>query len=163
MTLAELHEKIFRRLLLGFQLEQFLEHIEMFLGEFLPRQINTAAYTALRMAQHLGHRTVILSNSPSFLVEPIAKYFGVDDWKATQYGVDKDQTLCNIANLMEGKNKAQYLIEARKQLEIPRENVTVYTDSHHDLPLLWEAGTPIVVNPDKKLLKIAKQNRWSMI
>jgi len=163
MDLAELHEKVFRRLLLGFSLEELERHVGAFVNHFVPKAIYHPAYAALRKAQHLGHQTVILSNSPHFLVGPIAYYFGVDDWRATEYGVDKDKTLCNIANLMEGTNKARYLIEARKQLKIDKKNVTVYTDSHHDLPLLLEAGIPIVVNPDKKLLKIAKQNNWSVI
>jgi HAD superfamily hydrolase (TIGR01490 family) len=163
MSLEELHEKVFRKLLFGFHLPDMVKHVGMFVSEFLPKEINPSAYAALKRAQQLGHQTVILSNSPSFLVGPIADFFGVDEWQATQYSVDKDRTLCNIADLMEGTRKAQYLREARKRLDIPRENVTVYTDSHHDLPLLLEAGNAVVVNPDKKLLKIAKQNRWSMI
>jgi len=163
MTLTELHEKVFRKLLFGFPLQNLIGHVGAFIEEFLPRAINPPVYEALRKAQYTGHRTTILSNSPSFLVGPIAQYFKVDEWRATEYDIDKDHTLCNIANLMEGMNKAQYLIEARKRLEIPKENVTLYTDSHHDLPLLLEAGTAVVVNPDKKLLKMAKQNRWSMI
>lgn len=163
MSLIELHEKVFQRLLFGFSLEELERHVGTFVAKFVPKAIYPPAYAALRHAQHLGHKTVILSNSPHFLVGPISRYFEVDDWRATVYGVDKDKTLCNIENLMEGTNKAQYLVEARKHLKIDKKNVTVYTDSHHDLPLLLEAGIPVVVNPDKKLRKVAKQNNWSVI
>lgn len=163
INLTQLHKKAFETLLLGFSLKKLEHYAKAFVKEFLPKEVYIPAYTALRTAQHLGHQTVILSNSPHFLVEPIAEYFKVDEWKATQYGVDKDQTLCNIANLMEGTNKAHYLVKMRKQLDIAKKDVAAYTDSYYDLPLLLEAGTAVVVNPDKKLLKIARQNSWSVI
>ncbi len=46
------------------------------------------------------------------------------------------------------------------RLGIDRQQVTAYSDSHLDLPLLLAAGTPVVVNPDRKLRKIAQLNTW---
>lgn len=163
VILGEFHESVFRGILKGAALEEIESHIEGFLTRFLPHNIYYPAYSALRLAQHLGHHTVILSNAPQFLVRPFAEYFGVDIWRGTEYEVDKDGRLCNIANLMEGTNKAQCLAKMRGDLQISRENTLAYTDSYHDLPLLLEAGRPCVVNPDTKLLRLAKHHQWSMI
>jgi len=43
------------------------------------------------------------------------------------------------------------------------ENISFYTDSHNDLPLLEFVPTPIVVNPDHKLDLISKEKRWKKL
>ena len=163
LSLREFHESLFRGVLQGAVLEEIEAHVEGFLERCLPRRVYYPAYSALRLAQHLGHHTAILSNAPQFLVRPFARYFGVDFGQGTEYEVDKDGCLCNIANLMEGTAKARCLVEMREGLKISRENTIAYTDSYHDLPLLLEAGQPCVVNPDTKLLRLAKHHRWSVI
>ena len=42
------------------------------------------------------------------------------------------------------------------------EGIYAYSDSIHDLALLEFSNFPTAVNPDKKLLKIAKQRRWKI-
>jgi phosphoserine phosphatase len=41
--------------------------------------------------------------------------------------------------------------------------MVVYIDSHDDIPLLLEAGEAVAVNPDRKLAKMAKLNKWRII
>lgn len=163
LSLAEFHHKILGGVLLGISLDELEFHLEGFLKEFLPQHIYYPTFSVLRLAQHLGHRTVILSNSPDFIVRPFAEYFEVDLWQATEYKVDKEGRLCKIANLMEGGQKAQSLVKIREEFKIAKENTSAYTDSHHDLPLLLEAGKPCAVNPDPKLLDLAKQRQWRVI
>ena len=43
------------------------------------------------------------------------------------------------------------------------ENISFYTDSHNDLPLLEFVQIPIVVNPDHKLDLISKEKRWKKL
>ena len=40
---------------------------------------------------------------------------------------------------------------------------TAYSDSHTDLPFLEAVGHPVVVNPDRKLRKIAQQRDWPIM
>ena len=42
-------------------------------------------------------------------------------------------------------------------------DVTFYTDSFNDLPLLSKAGKAIVVDGDDKLTLLAKKNDWECI
>lgn len=160
MTLHQLHEAVFGRILKGLSMDRVEKHIEGFLKLL---HFYRPACEELKAAQSRGEYTVILSGSPSFLVEPLAKFLKVDEWKSTMYGVDKDRVLCNIAILMEGTAKAQFLSEATKRLGINAEDVTAYSDSHTDLPLLMAVGKPVAVNPDRKLRKFAKLHKWSVI
>ena len=43
------------------------------------------------------------------------------------------------------------------------ENSTFYSDSINDLILLEAVGTPIVVDPDQKLLQISQERGWTGI
>ena len=163
MSLSELHNRVFEHLLRGKSLEQLEEKVEPFLQNYLFSQVYPPVLAALRLAQHLGYYTLILSNSPSFLVEKIATFLGVNEWRATQYAVDTERKLCHITSVMQGEDKASCVQEIADKLCIGKEQITAYSDSFLDLPLLLKAGTPIAVNPDRKLRRFSKQNKWLIL
>ncbi len=163
MSLTDLHAKVFERLLRG----RPLGKIESLVGPFLEEYFFASAYppviAQLRLAQHLGYYTLILSNSPSFLVEKVAQLLGVNEWRATHYAVDKDRNLCHIASIMQGEEKASCVNEIASRLSIAKEKITAYSDSFLDLPLLLSAGTPIAVNPDRKLRRFSEAQNWPIL
>ncbi len=163
LSIEELHHKVFNKILVGRSLATLKKHATLFLEAYLFSSLYLPTLKELFKAQERGDYTVILSNSPDFLVEPVAHFFQVDEWGATKYAVDKDGRLCKIAKLMEGRNKAAYLSELALRFQLSKEDITAYSDSYHDLPFLLEAGCPVVVNPDRKLLKVARLRKWSVI
>jgi HAD superfamily hydrolase (TIGR01490 family) len=163
MSLSDLHDRVFQHLLRGRALERIEERVEPFLQNYLFSQIYPPVLAQLRLAQHLGHYTLILSNSPSFLVGKIALLLGVNEWRATQYAVDKEKKLCHITSIMQGAEKASCVQEIAARLSIGKEQITAYSDSFLDLPLLLTAGTPIAVNPDRKLRRFSEANKWSIL
>ena len=40
---------------------------------------------------------------------------------------------------------------------------TAYSDSHTDLPFLELVGHPVVVNPDRKLRRVAAERQWPVL
>ncbi len=163
VDLSDLHKNIFERSLKGRLLEKLEENVEPFLQEYLFSQIYTPVLAQLRLAQHLGYYTLILSSSPSFLVEKIAQFLGVDEWRATQYAVDKEKKLCHIISIMQGKDKASCVQEVANRLSLKKEQITAYSDSFLDLPLLLAAGSAIAVNPDRKLRRFSQQHKWPIL
>lgn len=138
-------------------------HMEAFLNECIANLLYSPAIARLKLAQQLGHYTVILSNSPSFLVSAIAKFFSVDEWQASEYGLDKDRKLCNIASLMQGEDKAICVRNIAARWNLGKESITAYSDSHLDIPFLLSAGHAVAVNPDKKLFHLAQARNWEII
>ncbi|HSX04641.1 MAG TPA: HAD-IB family phosphatase [Rhabdochlamydiaceae bacterium] len=163
MSLTELHHAIFNRVLFGRSMHFLEDQVDRFLKEYLFSALYMPAVYRLRLAQHLGHYTVILSNSPSFLVKSVAEYFGVNEWKATEYALDEQHNLSRISIIMQGADKALHLNSLSKKLGIRREAITAYSDSYHDLDFLKASGTPIAVNPDKRLRAVSIQQKWSII
>ena len=163
LDLEALHRKVFQRLLNGKCFRSLSAHIPHFIETHLEDLIYYPALQKLRLAQHLGHYTMILSNAPNFLVKEISERLGVSDWKASEYEVDKDAKLCQISLILQGKEKAKCVRDVSRKLKIPKSEITAYSDSFYDLPFLQCAGTAIVVNPDKKLQKYSLKSSWEEI
>lgn len=162
-SLADLHNKIFAHLLRGKPLSKLEEHVDPFLQDYLRSKFYPPALAQLKLAQHLGFYTLILSNSPSFLVKKIAQFLGVNEWRATEYAVDTESNLCHITSIMQGEEKALCVREIARKLSIAKEQITAYSDSILDLPLLLSAGTPVAVNPDRKLRRFSLQQEWTIL
>lgn len=163
LPLKNLHQSAFKRLFQGRSSLLVKQWAVDFLQENFESLLYIPAINQLKLAQERGHLTVILSSSPDFLVEPIAKRLNVSLWNATQYAVDKDQKFCQIKKLILGSDKAIILDQLSQQYEIPKQEIHAYSDSHLDLPFLMAAGKAFGVNPNRKLRSICRQNNWSII
>jgi HAD superfamily phosphoserine phosphatase-like hydrolase len=163
LSLIELHRLVFRKLLKGISYSILEREAALFAEEFLSRCLYSPAAAALRAAKQEGDRTVIVSNSPDFLVKPIAHFFQVDAWRATPYEVDEQQHIKGVFSVFDGREKAKYVEECIERLQMDREKVVAYSDSFLDLPFLLTAGNPVAVNPDRKLLKFAREQGWKIL
>lgn len=163
LSLHELHEKAFSRFLKGKSVGFIQTQVKRFLEEDFHRYIYYPAFFRLRRAQHEGHHTVILSNSPTFIVGPIAKYFGMTSWSGSEYQVNKKGIFESVKYILEGEGKAAHLKLLAERLDAKIENVVAYSDSPLDLPFLKAAGKAVVVNPTQKMRKISKKNLWEII
>lgn len=163
MTLKELHYCVFKKLLKGIRIQTLLMYVESFVDEELERLLYVPALERLKWAQHQGQFTMILSNSPDFLVGSVSKKLKVDDWKSSEYTVDSEQKLSQISLILQGEDKALWVQKICRYLGIEKQEVTAYSDSYLDLPFLESAGIPVVVNPDNKLKKISKEKNWEEI
>ena len=163
LTLQQLHKNIFKEIFYGRKLISITQHIKPFIHQNLKKLQYDPAIKKLKKAKKHHHFVVILSNSPDFLVGPIADFLGVDDWKATTYEIEAQGTFSKISNFIEAKEKADYLKSEAHRFNIAKENVIAYSDSYLDLSFLKEAGKPIAVNPDRKLRKYSIKNNWEII
>ncbi|MCB1080904.1 MAG: HAD-IB family hydrolase [Chlamydiia bacterium] len=163
LTLKELHEKVFERFLKGAPLALVQEEVKRFLKKDFYRFLYYPTFSRLRLAQHEGHHTVILSTGPSFLVGPIADYLGVSEWGSSMYSVDKEGKFNGIDSIFLGEGKASYIRQLTQKFKTDFQEVTVYSDSIEDLPFLSIGGKAVVVNPGFKMKKISQEKLWEVI
>ena len=163
LSLSQLHQKIFEKFLKGTPLSIVQEIVRQFLKDDFYRFLYPPTLGRLRLAQHQGHHTVILSNGPSFLVGPIAEYLGVNEWGSSIYSTDRYGKFNAITSILLGEGKASYLKKMVQKFQTDLKRVTAYSDSIQDLPFLRIAGKAVVVNPDAKMKKISKKNLWEVI
>lgn len=162
-SIETLHQQVFKQLFYQKSLLFFQQHIQHFINIYYDSLLYHPAVKRLKELQEKGVYTVILSGSPELVVAGFAERLCVNEWHATTYSVDKDGLLCKISNLMEGEEKAKYCIRLASRFEINKEAIEAYSDSLLDLPLLQAAGRAIAVNPDKKLLRISREEKWEIL
>lgn len=160
LSMRNLHQKIFHALVRGAHFDSINEKAERFVKEQLSRMIYKPAFQRLQDARAKGHRIVILSSSPAFLVSPIARFLKVDEWAATPYGVTQNLFTC-VGQVLCGEGKKNYLEQLLQKEHF--DEVFAYSDSHLDLPLLQAAGHPVAVNPDRRLRRYSQRQGWEII
>lgn len=163
IDVKKLHEATFNHFFFNLSANTVDHHASQFLSQNFNDLIYQPAFAKLQEAKSEGYYTAILSSSPDFLVEKVASILGVDTWDSTIYQKNKCNHFSHILQFMEGNQKAKTLFQLIEDLQITKNDVTVYTDSYLDLPLLQAAGNPTGVNPDRRLRAICRQQQWPII
>jgi phosphoserine phosphatase len=113
----------------------------------------------VREHQKLGHRTVLITGSLDFIVEPLRPLFdeivcarlAVKDGLFTGELLDSPPTGEARALLMQSYADAEGLSLSES---------IAYADSASDLPMLEAVGHPVAVNAEPKLAAIARKRGW---
>lgn len=108
----------------------------------------------------------LATSSIDLLIEPIKNYLEITSTISSVLEfslIDSKPTGKFIDRPAFGKDKMLKVLEFCKKENINIKECAFYSDSYHDLPLLEEVGLPIVVNPDHRLLAIAKKRQWQII
>ncbi len=104
---------------------------------------------------------VMLSSAIRPVCREVAGYLYMDDVLCSDLEVNDGYCTGGIAgNFCFGEEKAIRLIKYCESNNISPDKTWYYGDSISDLPALSIAGFPVCVNPDKKLLKIARAKGW---
>ena len=117
------------------------------------------------IAQHraAGRRVFIVSASPEEIVAPLARYLEVDQAIASRARVDDHGRYTGEMELYAyGPYKAVAMRDVAAAQGIDLEASWAYSDSYTDLPMLEAVGHPVVVNPDKELLRAARERGWEV-
>lgn len=162
-SMQRLHDRIFACLFKGRSLAEISNHLDLFLTQFLPRLIYRPAMEHLEKALQRQEKVFILSSSPDFLVQAIAKAWGVSNWGGTTYQVDSGGYLSAVTHIMVGEKKMERIQQWMQQENLSPPDVVAYSDSYLDLPLLKIVGKPVGVRPDRRLKRVCLTMGWEMI
>jgi len=160
MTLAELHHRVFDVFLKNRPQSLFIDAVDSFLDAHLSEMIDPGLASLLRS---LSSQVLLLSSSPDFLVGPIARRLSIENWRGTEYAVDKERLFCKISSLIEGREKLRLARDFAQYRVISPDKISAYSDSDDDLPLLEWVGFPFAVRPNKNLLRTALKRGWKVM
>ncbi len=111
-----------------------------------------------------GRMIFIVSSAPSEVVEPIAKHLKADDYIATVSRLDENGNYTGELEFYSyGSYKPQAVNRLASKYEIDLNNSYAYSDSITDVPLLECVGNPVAVNPDRDLVRYAKEQKWPIM
>ncbi len=110
-----------------------------------------------------GRTVVIVSASPEEIVVPLSRYLGFDEVIATRAKVDESGRYNGEMEFYAyGPFKAAAIRAMAARDGIDLENSYAYSDSYTDVPMLEAVGHPVAVNPDRVLLKLAREREWEV-
>jgi HAD superfamily hydrolase (TIGR01490 family) len=111
-----------------------------------------------------GEKVIFATSSFDFIIKPLEQYFGIEGSLACQFEYSEGKTTGNLVGYSffgpKKKTAAQAWLEKNA---IDPQNVSFYSDSYTDLPLLEYCGTPVAVNPDSILKRKAKKHGWKIL
>jgi HAD superfamily hydrolase (TIGR01490 family) len=111
-----------------------------------------------------GRQVFIVSSSPIEIVEPLAKYLGVDDVIATRGRVDAEGRYTGELDFYAyGPHKAEAIRAVAAERGFDLDDCYAYSDSATDEPMLEVVGHPFAVNPDRDLARVARDRGWEVL
>ncbi len=134
-----------------------------FWTEELVSKVRRAVPDVLAAHQRQGDLRVLLSGTSAQLAAACAAHFGLDGALSTTFEVaDGLFTGRNEEPLCYGAGKLHHATQFADQHGITLDQCSFYTDSYSDLPMLEAVGTPVVVDPDRRLLRKAQRRGWQV-
>jgi HAD superfamily hydrolase (TIGR01490 family) len=115
--------------------------------------------------QDAGRRVYIITAASQELAEILATVLALDGGIGSQFsGVEDGVYTGQPAGLfIYGEEKALAIRQLAAQEGISLEDSYAYSDSASDLPMLRVVGHPVAVNPDRELLRVARQEGWEVL
>jgi HAD superfamily hydrolase (TIGR01490 family) len=138
-----------------------------YMDEVIRPRITPEALALLRLHQHAGDAVIIVTATNEFVTRPIAQAFGVNELIAVDLERDASGWITGeirgTPSFREGKvtRVADWL--AQKELDWGDVEITFYSDSMNDLPLLEKAHYPVATNPDARLRQLATERGWRIL
>lgn len=137
--------------------------VEETLLEVIDPIVYAEALDLIREHQEAGRRVYLISASPEEVVAPLGRHLGVDQVIATTCRLDDEGRYTGEVDLYAyGPFKAEAMQREAEIHGIDLEASYAYSDSATDVPMLRAVGHPVAVNPDRDLLKVAREEGWDI-
>ncbi len=136
--------------------------MEDFFRDVVLSRISQDVVRLVRGHQEKGDDVLLLSASLASVVERLARHLNVSQWIATRLQITNGCYTGDIAgDVPYGENKVKALQEWLGK-KPGYDRVCVYADHISDLSLLELAHEQKVVNPDDRLMALARQRGWTI-
>ncbi len=136
--------------------------------EFMRRKIEPmmlpAAEALIERHRRAGDSLLIITATNHYITAPIAARLGITELLACDAEIIDGRYTgqpAGVPSYAEGKvTRLQDWLKGREETLV---GSWFYSDSHNDLPLLEIVDQPVAVDPDQRLLEIARDRGWPVI
>jgi HAD superfamily hydrolase (TIGR01490 family) len=128
---------------------------------YVLKRLYPEAIATLRAHKAAGHRVVLLSGALDFILEPFEDL--ADDVLTARLEEENGVYTGELSGApVAGEARARMLASFARRRKLDLSHSYAYADSISDLPMLEAVGNPVVVNPDRRLQKAAKERGWQV-
>ncbi len=157
--------KVARKALEGFRgrEESWLEEscADLFPKYVLP-EVQQAGREAVKRHRDAGDYVAIVTGATRYVAEPVAAELGIPNVICSELEVDVEGRFTGriVEPLCYGLGKIERTAKIAEREGFTLEGATFYSDSITDLPLLEAVEAPVVINPDRRLRRVAQRRGW---
>ena len=140
---------------------------EQFMHEVILPQVKAQALDLVKQHQAAGDHVMMVTATNEFVTRPIALAFGIQELISVELARDSQGwitgEISGTPSFKEGKvhRISEWLSAHQKTWQDVQ--ITFYSDSINDLPLLERAQIPVAVNPDARLRQLATDRGWRIL
>lgn len=130
--------------------------------DYVLPHVSHAGRDAVRRHRDAGDVVAIVTGATRYAAEPLAEELGIDHVVCTELEVDTEGRFTGRLRqpMCYGAGKITRTERLAESLGFRLSEASFYSDSITDRPLLEEVAEPVVVNPDQRLRRLAKQRGW---
>jgi HAD superfamily hydrolase (TIGR01490 family) len=148
----------------GWEQERVRAIVREAIDEVIEPIVFEEALELIRKHRDEGRLVAIVSASPVEVVEPLSEHLGADLAIGTEAKIDEDGRYSGeLVRYAYGPAKADAVRELAERRGIDLDASYAYSDSVTDLPMLELVGHPVAVNPDRPLLRVARERNWEVV
>lgn len=164
----KLSRKLFNELFYSYYAGESEDRLLVLAEELFEEVIRPRIYPRvpelLAQARRAGLKLVIVSGGLDFIVRPLAKHLGVDDFIASTLEFERGYATGQLGRPhVAGAQKAVLIRDYADEHGIDLRRSHAYTDSYSDYAMLTVVGHPTAVNPDLRLRTVARSYDWPII
>ncbi len=142
--------------------QSYIEMGEKLYREQTARLVYPESRALVEAHQAKGHTVAIISSATPYQIEPAGRDLGIEHLLCSHLEVQDGKFTGDVIHptcFGEGKVTAAEALADKTGADLDQS--FFYSDSTDDLQLLERVGHPCVLNPSRKLLRIAQRNDWS--
>jgi len=132
-----------------------------FVNRVVWRQISPIGIDRLNRCREEGYKILILSGSPDFLTDTLARRLHADGVITTRLEMRQVYFTGRLIGYHPyGENKTHLLQMRQNDWNIPFSESVVFANHHSDADHMRLFGTAVAVNPTPRLQEIAREMNW---
>ena len=147
----------------GHEVAEVVRLGEEIYDDLMADRIWTGTRALAQMHLDAGQRVWLVTATPAELATLIARRLGLTGALGTVSEIKNGlYTGRLVGEPLHGPAKAEAVKALAEQEGLDLERCSAYSDSANDVPMLSLVGHPVAVNPDPKLRRIARENKWEI-
>lgn len=161
---AILKKSIIRTVMANEDADYYKKCSRDFLNDVIIKNIHKILFDLVNEHKKAGREIYIISAAVDLVVKEIADYFQVTGCFSTELEIKEGKYTGEVVGpVYYGEMRGEIIKDIAKKNNIDLSKSYAYGDYIDDRYMFDLVGHPVVVNPDKKLLKIAKNNDWEIV
>jgi HAD superfamily hydrolase (TIGR01490 family) len=137
--------------------------VRVWFDRAVAHRLRPGAQVALEKHRAAGDQLIVATSSSPYAGRAAMDTFGLDGLVSTRFEIEAGRFTGRVDVAAVGVGKLTEAREWASAQEVNLAECAFYTDSYTDLPLLEAVGEPTVVNPDRRLKRLAMERGWPVV